>query len=71
MKTAFILLSLSLLVACSPAEERNMPRDSEGRLELVPAEVCLNGVVYYRFRNAYGPSYAPKLNPDSTVETCN
>ena len=69
MKTAFIVLSLSLLVACSPADDR--ARDTSGRLELTPTEACVNGVVYYKSLVHMGYTYAPKFNPDSTVETCN
>jgi hypothetical protein len=64
MKTTVILLSLSLMVACSPADDR--ARDSAGRIEKILPEVCMNGVVYY----AYHTSYAPKFLPDSTVATC-
>jgi hypothetical protein len=60
MKTAFILLSLTLMVACSPADDR------AGRIETSLSEVCLNGVVYY----FHGWGFAPKFKPDSTVETC-
>jgi hypothetical protein len=72
MKTAFILLSLSLMVACSPADDR--ARDSAGRIETSLSEVCLNGVVYYYHGEGVysaGWGFAPKFNPDSTVETCN
>ena len=68
MKTTVILLSLSLMVACSPADDR--ARDSAGRLELTPAEACVNGVVYYISRGTQHTSYAPKFLPDSTVATC-
>jgi len=66
MKTALIVLSLSLLVACSP----EAPRDSVGRKERSLAEVCINGVVYYSHWSPHHTSYAPKFNTDSTVETC-
>ena len=70
MKTAFIALSLTLMVACSPADDR--VRDSAGRIETSLPEVCLNGVVYYYHGDgAYnGRGFAPKFKPDSTVETC-
>jgi hypothetical protein len=68
MKTALIVLSLSVLVACSPADDR--ARDSAGRIEKILPEVCLNGVVYYTNYNGYHTSYTPKFKPDSTVETC-
>jgi hypothetical protein len=68
MKTTVILLSLSLMVACSPADDR--ARDSAGRIEKILPEVCLNGVVYYANYNGYHTSYAPKFLPDSTVATC-
>ena len=71
MKTAFILLSLSLMVACSPADDR--VRDSAGRIETSLPEVCLNGVVYYYHGHGvdyHGRGFAPKFKPDSTVETC-
>jgi len=67
MKTALIVLSLSLLVACSPADSL---RDSAGRKEISPPEVCMNGVVYYSKTGSYHTSYTPKFKPDSTVETC-
>lgn len=66
---ALILVSLAVLVACSPAEE--LPRDSEGRIEMSPNELCLNGVVYYGQYLEYQHGFlAPKFKPDSTVETC-
>jgi len=68
MKTAFIVLLLSLLVACSPEFI-----DSEGRKKATLAEVCLNGVVYYYHGHGvdyHGWGFSPKFKPDSTVETC-
>ena len=69
---ALILVSLvMLLTACGPAYET--PRDSEGRIEMSPNELCLNGVVYYGRGISGGTSsanLAVKFKPDSTVETC-
>lgn len=68
MKTLITAVSLALLVGCSPAE---VPRDNNSRAVRSPAEVCINGVVYYVKYSVYGDSYSPKFKPDSTVETCN
>lgn len=55
------------LVACKD----NYPRDSKGRLnDTPPAEVCRNGVVYYRDAISSTHSYTPKFLPNSKVETC-
>jgi hypothetical protein len=67
MKTAFILLSLSLMVGCSPAPTAT---DNAGREKIRLTEICLNGVVYYKSLVHMGYTYAPKFKPDSTVETC-
>jgi major membrane immunogen (membrane-anchored lipoprotein) len=70
MKTAFILLSLTLMVACSPADDT---RPNPHRIEKSLSEVCLNGVVYYYHGHGvdyHGWGFAPKFKPDSTVETC-
>jgi hypothetical protein len=63
-----VFIIAGLMVACSPADDR--PTDSAGRLELTPAEACVNGVVYYISRGTQHTSYAPKFLPDSTVATC-
>ena len=64
-----VAICVVVMVGCSPAEE--LPRDSEGRREMSPNELCLNGVVYYGQYLEYQHGFlAPKFKPDSTVETC-
>lgn len=69
MKAFFVVSLVMTLAACGPAYKK--PRDSEGRIEMSPNELCLNGVVYYGFGNTGNRYLAPKFKPDSTVETCN
>jgi hypothetical protein len=61
MKTLITVVTLALLVACTPANDKGI-RDVSHRY----SEVCLNGVVYYTGQYRL----TPKFKPDSTVETC-
>jgi hypothetical protein len=60
----FVCIAIAV-VGCS--QEGEIPLDSKGRIVLRDyAELCVNGVVYYREHYIL----TPKFLPDSTVEIC-